>query len=154
MNGDPSQTHETDPQLPGPLRAELSRVYRVDASAMPPVDQKILSRARAHFAGRRRLRLVLEVAAVAAIILLVIGIAIPVFTRTDTRMHQARSEARGDINADGVIDIRDALLLARRIDQQQTRPINDYNRDGVVDHRDVDAIAMMAVSLGQKGATR
>jgi hypothetical protein len=27
MSGDPLQTGDTDPQLPGPLRAELSRVY-------------------------------------------------------------------------------------------------------------------------------
>ena len=153
MNGDPLPD-PNDPQLPGPLRAELSRVYAVDASAVPAVDQKILSRARAHLAGRRRLRLILELAAVAAILFLVVGTLLPMFTRTDRGMYQVQNEARGDVNADGVVDIRDALLLARRIEQKQGRPINDYNRDGVVDRRDVDAVAMMAVSLGQKGATR
>jgi hypothetical protein len=74
-------------------------------------------------------------------------------SRTDRGMLQVHRESSGDINVDGVVDIRDALLLARRIEQKQTRPINDYNRDGVVDGRDVDAIALMAVKI-EKGAAR
>ena len=154
MNGDPLQTDETDPQLPGPLRAELSRVYGVDASASPIVDQKILSRARAHLAGRRRLRLLLEVGAVAAMILLVIGIAIPVFTRTDHGyVHRERAERQAaDVNGDGVVDIRDALALQRALNDGVIKGY-DVNRDGVTDRRDVDAVATMAVRL-DRGATR
>jgi hypothetical protein len=155
MNGDASQTDPTDPQLPGPLRAELSRVYRVDASAVPEVDQKILSRARAHFAGRRRLRLWLEVGAVAAVILLVIGIVLPMLTRTDRGYTSGpvASQQIADVNGDGVVDIRDALLLARKL-ESGTVSGRDVNHDGVTDRRDVDAIAMMSVRLNAGGTTR
>ena len=155
MSDDPV-THSDDPTLPDlpqPLRAELSRLYRADASASTVIDQKILNRARAHFARRGRLRLLAEVGAVAAVILIVIGIVVPMLSRTDHGMLQVKRESSGDVNIDGVVDIRDALLLARRIEQKQTRPINDYNRDGVVDARDVDAVAMMAVKI-EKGTAR
>ena len=151
MNGDSLQSDETDPQLPGPLRAELSRLYAVDASAGPAVDQKILSHARAALAGRRRLRLWLEVAAVAAMILLVIGIVLPMLTRTD-RGYRATAQQIADVNGDGVVDIRDALRLARKL-ESGTVSGRDVNRDGVTDGRDVDAIATMAVRLNA-GATR
>jgi len=155
MNGDPLPD-QSDPQLPGPLRAELSRVYRVDASAVPAVDQKILNRARAHFARRGKLRLLLEVGAVAAMLLFVVGVAFSLLTPHDLHMRQARQMAArggGDVNGDGVVDIRDALLLARELDAGTAKGC-DLNHDGVTDHKDVDAIAMMAVRLQPTGATQ
>ena len=97
----------------------------------------------------------LEVGAVAAMILLVIGIAIPVFTRTDHGyVHRERAERQAaDVNGDGTIDIRDALLLARQL---ESGPVDgrDVNHDGVTDRRDVDAIAKMAVRIDGPGVTR
>jgi Dockerin type I domain len=147
MNGDPLRTDETDPQLPGPLRAELSRVFGVDASASPGVDQKILSRARAHFARRGWLRLLLEVGAIAAVIVLAVWVVHP---RRSVTPHVAT--AAEDINGDGVVDIRDALALERALNDGAIKGY-DVNRDGVTDRRDVDAVAMLAVRL-DRGATR
>jgi hypothetical protein len=89
-------------------------------------------------------------------ILLVIGIAIPVvFTRTDqgyVRRERAERQA-ADVNGDGIIDIRDALLLARKL---ESGPVDgrDVNHDGITDRRDVDAIAKMAVRIDRPGVTR
>jgi hypothetical protein len=147
---DDDPIHGEEPALPESLRAELSRLYRVDASVSPAIDRTILNRARAHLARRGRLRLLGEVGAVAAVILLVVGIVITIFSRTEhgNRPGGLAAQQPADVNGDGIVDIRDALLLARKLDagpvggQQQ-----DVNRDGVTDRRDVDAIANLAVKL-------
>jgi hypothetical protein len=55
---------------------------------------------------------------------------------------------REDINGDGRIDVRDALLLAQRIEATpQPKRDWDINGDGAVDRRDVDTVAMAAVRL-------
>jgi hypothetical protein len=147
--------------LPDPLKADLAQLFRADLKPSPAADQALLSRARAYFAGmrkrQRRMR-VLEYAIGAAIAAAVILVVVPM-SRTDGNMGagraraQAQMEARGDLNYDGITDIRDAMLLARRIDAKQSHEINDYNQDKVVDKRDVDAIAMIAVRL-DGGTTR
>ena len=147
MSQDPPQSDD----LPGVLAADLGRIYRADVTPSPPVDQAILNRARAHVAGRKRTLLLRRVAGAAAAVILIAAALIPM-RGTDQRAVTAR-EATGDVNVDGAVDIRDALALARRIDQQDTKPAYDYNGDQAVDRRDVDAIAMRAVRLDQ-GATR
>ena len=137
------------PALPDPLRAELSRLYRADANVSPQADQKILNRARAHFARHRRLRLLLlrtvgAAAAVAAVVVLSVFIVRPSPPRLAT--------VSEDVNGDGLVDIRDALALARAIDAGSATA-HDVNHDGVTDRRDVDAIALSAVRL-DKGTVR
>jgi hypothetical protein len=132
--------------LPEPLAADLSRLYRADVPASPQIDQAILNRARAHLAGRKRLLLLRRIAGAAAAVILIAAVLIPTLSRTDKGM-TIKAEARGDINVDGTIDVRDALALARRVEENRTKPINDFTGDKVVDRRDVDAVAMLAVRL-------
>ncbi len=57
----------------------------------------------------------------------------------------------GDLTGDGVVDILDALALARAIRDDAVTPamtaLADLNHDGVLDRDDIDAIARSAVSL-------
>jgi len=55
---------------------------------------------------------------------------------------------REDVNRDGKVDIRDALLLARKLElREPVSPALDINGDGRVDRRDAEAIAVQAVRL-------
>jgi hypothetical protein len=140
-----------DPRLPDPLRSDLSDLYRADVSSSPPIDQAVLNRARAHLAGRKRLLLLRRVAGAAAAVLLIAAVTIPLLNRTDRHSRPHVAQRAGDVNADGVVDVRDALLVARGIDAKQTgwSSIADVNGDKTVDRRDVDAIAEIAVRLDQ-----
>jgi hypothetical protein len=142
------QHDKGDLWLPDPLRAELSRLYRVDASVPPAVDHTILSRARAHLWGFGRRRLLLRTAGAAAAVAATIAIAVWI-----VQPHRPGvASTAEDVNGDGVVDIRDALTLQRAIDAGSAKG-HDVNRDGATDRRDVDAIAMMSVRL-HRGAAR
>lgn len=54
---------------------------------------------------------------------------------------------RGDLNADGVINMLDALLLARAVEGGSTDLALDLNADRIVDRADVDRLAGAAVNL-------
>ncbi len=55
-----------------------------------------------------------------------------------------------DVNQDGKVDILDAFMLARKLqDSPIFDPHLDMNGDGLIDHRDVEAIAARAVSLNK-----
>src|ERR1043166_4046091 len=58
--------------------------------------------------------------------------------------------AREDVNQDGRVDILDALALARQSRSGKTPAHLDLNGDGVVDRRDAEIIATHAVKL-EKG---
>jgi len=65
---------------------------------------------------------------------------------------QAPAYAREDLNHDGSVDILDALILAKRLQNTPSPNQNlDLNGDGVIDHRDVEVIASHAVSLEKRG---
>ena len=130
-----------DPQLPGSLKSELFRLYRVDVRASAEVDRGVLNRARAHLARRGRLRLFIGIAGAAVAVIVVVTAII-----VQHRPARYIAAANGDVNGDGVVDIRDALLLARKLDGGKVSGI-DVNHDGVTDRRDVDAIAMLAVRI-------
>ena len=95
----------------------------------------------------------MEVGAVAAIIVLVVGIAMRGVTH-NSRADRLAVHQIADVNGDGVVDIRDALLLARKLDSGNAVSGRDVNHDGITDRKDVDAIAMLAVRLPHAGATR
>ena len=149
MSQDPADFDE----IPDPLAEDLRQLYRADVRPSPAVDQAILNRARAHVAGRKRTLLLRRVAGAAAAVILITAAVIPTIQRT---RHPARpavaQQQAGDINADGAIDIRDALALQQSINAGRAIS-NDINGDGVTDKRDVDAIAILAVRL-DLGATR
>jgi hypothetical protein len=142
MSDDPIQGD--DPILPETLRTELSRLYRVDARVPGEVDRAVTNGARAHLARSGRLRLLLRTAGAAAAVAAIVTIF--VIVRPGHRPSPPLATVAGDVNGDGVIDIRDAMLLARRLETGEPTS-QDFNRDGVTDRRDVDAIAMSAVRL-------
>ena len=148
MPQDPAQFDE----LPDPLAEDLRQLYRADIQASPAVDQAILNRARAHVAGRKRTLLLRRVAGAAAAVILIAAAVIPTIQRTRHPARPAVARQVNDINADGAVDIRDALALQQSINAGRATA-HDINGDGVTDKRDVDAIAMLAVRL-DRGATR
>jgi hypothetical protein len=135
-----------DPQLPPQLARALGELYSTPAVGAR-VDEAILNRARARFAGVRRMRPVLRVASLAAAAAIVLITFAVVVNRPDRAVQVANQQ---DLNADGIVDIRDALYLAHHLEGAKTQW--DFNHDGRVDRQDADAIASTAVSL--KGGTR
>ena len=138
---------------PGPLKSELGWRYRTDIQSGPEIDQAILNRARAQLARRARLRPMLRMPwlATAAAILLV-ALMIPALYRYAHPRPQLVVEVQrlaGDVNDDGVVDIRDALALARKIEAKNAAftQWDDVNGDKIVDRRDVDAAANLAVRI-------
>jgi len=149
MSQDPTEFDD----LPEPLVDDLRRLYRADLQASPAVDQAILNRARAHVAGRKRtLSLVLQVGAAAAAIVLITAMLLPTMQSARRSTHRPVARQVTDINADGIVDIRDAMALQQSINAGRAAT-HDITGDGVTDKRDVDAIAMLAVRI-DRGATR
>ncbi len=136
MNPDrePVPEPESLPRLVEALRG-LETAPRVP----PEVDEAILAAARRSL-GRKRTRIVRLAPWAAAAAVLVAGGAALIPT--------AEAQA-ADVNRDGVVDMRDALALARRIEAKgaggAARP--DLTGDGLVDRRDVDAVAAVALAL-------
>jgi hypothetical protein len=60
--------------------------------------------------------------------------------------------AAGDVNADGRVDVIDAMLLARRVQSGETRRRWDVNGDRVVDGRDSEEIMARVVDLERSGS--
>jgi hypothetical protein len=60
--------------------------------------------------------------------------------------------APGDVNADGRVDVIDALVLAERVRSGETRRGWDLNGDRVVDARDSEEIMARAVDLERSGS--
>jgi hypothetical protein len=136
-----------DPRLPDALVEELSRAYRAEVRVGPEVDRVITSGARAHLMRRGRLRLWIATAGTAAAALIVLAVLL--LPRTTNPPIATAAE---DVNHDGVVDIRDALLLQQQLNGGVSKG-PDINHDGRVDRADVDAIAQRAVRLGG-GAAR
>lgn len=66
--------------------------------------------------------------------------------------HPGFTSLREDLNRDGEVNILDAFMLARKL--QNPAPVDpnlDVNGDGVIDQRDVDTVAAHAVSLEKRG---
>jgi hypothetical protein len=140
-------SEETDQfELPEPLAGALRAAYEHRVRIPASVDQAVLSAARAKFAQRRSLRLFVRWGAgiavgIAAMIVVVVSLHHPAGNAVI---------AKGDINADGNLNIVDALTLARHIAAgDKLEKAWDINGDGVIDQKDVDALASAAVSLKQ-----
>jgi hypothetical protein len=141
----PPDEFDLPPGLADALRAAYA--HRVEIPSR--VDDALLSAAHEKFARRRRLRLTARwgtglAAGLAAVIALAILLHHPAAP--------ARSLVKGDVNADGRMNMVDALALARHVAAADNLdPRWDVNGDGVIDQKDVDAIASAAVSLKQSG---
>ena len=149
----PEMSHPPDefdlpPRLADALRAAYT--HRVDVS--PRVDTAVLAAAREKFDRRRRLRLMARwgtglAAGLAALITVAVILHHPAMP--------LKSVAKGDVDADGRVNMVDALALARHVAAgHKLDPKWDINGDGVIDQKDVDAIASAAVNLNQSGLAR
>lgn len=166
MPSDPS-IPEPDSQVPDDFAARLRTAYRWPDRTPRAIDEALLELARERGAmierRRGRVRFLGRAAAVAAAAgLAMAAVIIPRWGSRQTvpapvAVAPSLPGVAGDVNADGEVDILDALALARRIgaDPAAARagaPVNaDLNVDGVVDRADVDAIAQAAVKLEGRG---
>jgi hypothetical protein len=123
-------------QFPEALIAALRKADKARLLVPPELDVAILQKARANIARGRRRKLTPWLAAAAALMIASIVILTPA------------PKAREDVNRDGRVDIRDALVLARKISDGKAQGLVwDFNHDGRVDQADVAAIAALAVKL-------
>lgn len=145
------------PRLAAALR-ELERAPAVPAA----IDAAILARARRTTHNAQRRTALRWLPAAAAAVLLIVGMAT---WRASAPQPAAPAAApmspppapglavavpERDLNADGVVDIIDAYLLARRLEHERERldvATLDQDADGALTRADVDAIAMIAVAL-------
>ena len=126
-----------DEHIPEPLVAALREMDKGRLFVPPERDEVILARTRAQLVRGRKRRAIPWLAAAAALMIAALVILTPTTPKT-----------REDVNRDGRVDIRDALLLARKIsDGQAQGSAWDLNHDGRVDQNDVGAIAALAVKL-------
>jgi len=146
--GQANNTPATDPRIPDRLVEELRGAYRPVRPIGGGIDAAVVAMARAHLAARRRRRMVLIAGTLAAAAGLAIAAVVAWPGSRGTRGGPITGAPGrvtvGDINGDGVVDMLDALVLAKDVERRLGR---DINGDGVVDSRDVDAVAQLAVRL-------
>jgi hypothetical protein len=144
---DANDQFDLPPRMVGALRDGFAHRAQIPAS----VDAAILDAARVRFDRRRRLRMRIRwagglAAGLAAVIVLAISLQRP---------PAAKAVAKGDVNADGQLNIVDALALAKRLAaRDKIDSASDVNGDGAIDQKDVDAIAAASVNLKQGGLAR
>lgn len=154
--------------LPLKMQSALRDAFRPTQPIEAKVDQAILSQAREHFKQTKEtvvdrksssyvLPALISFATVAAALFLVASLTIN--KGIDARQSQtARSTdkldpngtqlAREDLDRNGRVDILDAFLLARQLEQGDVNnAVWDLNRDGKVDQIDVQHAAALAVRL-------
>jgi len=102
---------------------------------------------------RRRWYIGLASSAVAACLILGIGMVTWHRAEHPTSVAQVQIMNPHDLNADGQVDIVDALVLAKRVQRHEARPENDLNHDGLVTASDADELASTIVRL-QGGVSR
>lgn len=150
MSFDPEQSEPT--KLADALRAAYTHRPSIPAS----VDTSLLATARQAFDARRRRRMTIRWGAgFAASLAAVLAIAVVLHRPPTPGVPVASAAARGDVNADGHVDMTDVLLLAKHVAaNDKSKPAWDANGDGVIDQKDVDALAAAAVSLKQPAVAR
>lgn len=155
----------THDDIPSDLAASL-RALHPHVPAPAHIDAAILAHARRAATRRTWQRRVLIAAplAAAAGLALAVWVVAPTVRRNShniatpefaTRQSESLSSGSSmsaratgaDPSHDGILDMRDALALAQRIQRSTPRPGDDQNNDGVVDTRDIDALAMLAVRI-------
>ncbi len=152
------QCQEVLAQL-GAFSGELD-LGRVPCASTPETDKEVLGfideRSALISTARRRL-LVWQRVAWAAAAVVIIGLGMfwyyaPTGMLDDARPLPPVAARRRDINRDGQVDIVDAMLLARKLEDHEAIPGDwDFNGDGNVDGGDVDALAQEIVALGEGG---
>jgi hypothetical protein len=139
MPDDLAEPRDDDLTAPASLVHALAQLHRERVFVPEAVDAAILRRSK-----RRLSRKPVRWLAAAAAAVLAGWLMWAQF---------GREIAPGDVNRDGRIDMRDALVLARRIAAGETSAEWDLNHDGVTDQRDADLIAREAVKLPNRGTS-
>jgi hypothetical protein len=167
----PFPPFQQDPEIPADLALRLRALYRPTpaAATLPPATDQAITRLidlRAKAIARQRTiyRFLGRAAAVAAAAGLALAAVIIPRLGTGHPMQPlalsqaAASELPGDVNRDGVVDILDALVLARQLESREVAldatgilRTWDINHDGAIDAQDVEAIAHAAVRLENRG---
>jgi hypothetical protein len=131
-----------DDQIPERLITALREMDQGRVFVPPERDAALLAKAKAQLAHRRKRQFIPWLAAAAALV-------IAAFVLFTDRGSVSRSASkREDVNHDGIVDIRDAMLLARKISEGRAQgSVWDLNQDGRVDQGDVAALAALAVKL-------
>lgn len=152
---------EINVDLPPKLQSALRDLYQSPKPIDATVDQTILSQAREHLksksprdpvltsSGKARssTRMWVSVAVVAAALLLVVNLN-TVQNPKNTASPSSTTLVREDLDGNGHVDILDAFLLARKLEEGIAPDANwDLNQDGKVDQVDVQHAAMLAVRL-------
>lgn len=150
QNSENSQEPVGEPELPEALRRDLEALYEPPGRVPETLDTTVLSAARRHFRrGAARgpsLRGVLALAAAAALVAAVFLWGVPGAGDPEDPGFSL-AFAREDLDRSGRVDILDAFLLARRVEEGATEAAWDLSGDGVVDRRDVDLAAASAVQV-------
>lgn len=149
------EEEQDDLELPKNLTSELWWRYCSEIQVPPEVDRAILNRAKAQMMRRGQLRPLLRVGWAAAAAIVILALLTPaIYQHFHPRPQVAVvSRATGDVNGDGVVDVRDALALARKVESRNASftQWDDVNNDKAVDRKDVDAVAMLAVRIDRGG---
>ena len=131
-----------DDQIPERLITALREMDNGRVFVPPELDAAVLAKAKARLARGRKRSMMPWLAAAAALV-------IAAFVLFTDRGSVSRSASkREDVTHDGIVDIRDAMLLARKISEGRAQgSVWDLNHDGRVDQGDVAALAALAVKL-------
>lgn len=140
-----------DEGLPPWLIAELRDTFGRTPATPQGFDQRVMAAAtglrRTRVVPKWRLVIPIASGAAAACLILATWFAGPVYRSSHPTVSTGQP-IRGDLNADGTVNVLDAFLLARRVDRREPlEPAWDMDGDSQVDRRDADQIAALAVSL-------
>lgn len=153
--------------LPAELVEQLREATSHPVFVPDEIDQRVLSEASKHLsrqAAPRRHLLIRRLAPIAAAACLALAFFVILATNATSQSTSSPTVATnsdvsgesefsvslpqaGDIDADGVIDIVDALMLSKRLGDSKRWP--DLNADGVVNEADVDLLVMQIVYVSE-----
>lgn len=151
MEHDDGHSEYTPPEwfaeaLKGLYRAPFGVPPEVDAAVVAR------ARLRMAHARRQTVRWIAAAASVAAGLLLS-TLLVTQASKPPAQSRQAAAGPREDFNRDGRVDILDAFALARTVESRGVRERRwDLNGDGVIDRKDADMIAMAAVRIDARRA--
>jgi hypothetical protein len=166
-NPDSFNTRGEPGDVPPELARDITRLLGGGSASLHEFDTSVLEDARRTMRARRTRQLILRAAplAAAAGLALAASLVWPTFlgqsrgggsvARNHTAPGHSLASNEADINADGVLDILDALAFAQAIESQpSSSTLPDLNADGVVNRADADRIASLVVALRQPGEGR
>jgi len=142
---------ESGLRVSGGLAEDLKILFEPASPVPGEVDRAVLDRAREQLVrrGRRRPwpRWAASAAAAAAVIIFAVVLQMQKGTGPD-KTAPTPTEARGDVDRNGRVDILDAFKLARHVESAgAVQGEWDMNGDGQVNREDVDIVAFAAVRL-------